>query len=79
MRAIKVQKGVPIPIVKPRGRQGRSDPKYPWAKMDVGDSFLLPTGISPSSFWLLARNASKDGRLFKVYKTADGYRCWRIE
>jgi hypothetical protein len=36
--AIRIDKGVPIP---PQ-RDGRGNPKYPWAAMEVGDSFFVP-------------------------------------
>lgn len=79
MQAIHVQKGIPIPVVKARGRRGHSKPKYPWAEMQPGDSFLMPSDVAPGSYWLLTKNASKNGKVFKIYKTADGYRCWRVE
>jgi hypothetical protein len=77
-QSIRIQKGIPIPNVKPRGRCGTSPSKYPWAQMEPGDSFLMPSHVAPNSFWMLTKNASKDGREFKIYKTDNGYRCWRV-
>ena len=76
---IKIDKGVPMKI----GRMGHHK-SYPWDDMDVGDSFLLPSDLSPQSSYSVARDANLRGigngtnRKFKVSKTPEGYRCWRI-
>lgn len=75
---ISVQKGVPMPVVKPRGRRGTKYPIYPWKQMEVGDSFLFPNGVGRTSHAIVI-GASKNGRKFKAVKTDDGYRCWRVE
>jgi hypothetical protein len=76
---ITVQKGIPMPKVKPRGRAGTTPAKYPWAEMDVGDSFLFPPGVTQGSLYVLTSYHSRNGKVFKVCKTAEGYRCWRTE
>ncbi len=37
MSDVKVDKGVPVPDARAPGRPG----KYPWEKMEVGDSFFV--------------------------------------
>lgn len=74
---IRIQRNVPMPNVKPRGKGGAKTPKYPWQEMNVGESFLFPTEIGRASY-AAAIQASKGGRKFKVFRTGDGFRCWRV-
>ena len=76
--AIRISKGVPMPFVKPRGRNGTKPAKYPWREMKVGDSFLFPVCVGRAGH-TAALQASVDGRKFKVCKMDDGYRCWRVQ
>jgi hypothetical protein len=65
---IKIESGIPMPA------------KFPFAKMKIGDSFLIPVGVNKSTVSVYAnRHAKKTGTKFTVRKTPDGYRCWRIE
>ena len=75
---IRVQKDVPLPPCKPRGRNGHSVPRYPWNMMQVGDSFLFPLHIGRGGH-AAAANASTEYRKFVCRKVDDGYRCWRIK
>lgn len=64
-----VEKGYPIPE--------RRCTKYPYGKMDVGDSFYCTeerTRLYSSSSQYGLRNGMK----FSVRKEGDGYRVWRI-
>jgi hypothetical protein len=71
--AIKVDKGVPIPL------DGRT-PFYPWKVPEVGDSFLFPKDRSLLSCRSVAHaNGKKLNRRFMVRETPEGNRCWRIE
>ncbi len=64
------------PLPKPRGR--RSIPKYPWDDMEVGDSFLFPKSLGRHAH-TSARNASRDGKLFRAFLVSPGrYGCWRV-
>lgn len=74
---IRVQRGIPIPRIKPRGLKGTKPPKYPWSEMRLGDSFLFPTGVGRAGH-TAAIQASKGDRKFKTAKVDDGYRCWRV-
>lgn len=78
---IKIEKGVVSSGLTGRGRGGR----YPWHQMEVGDSFQVPSDVSPNSAYGLAREANVSaalagsGKKFTVRKQADGtYRCWRL-
>ncbi len=75
MARVKIDRGVPM-VTQARHRPA----KYPWAKMEVGDSFLFPRGLRDETHYNQALAASKKyGRTFRVRKTPDGYRCWRTE
>jgi hypothetical protein len=65
---VKIEKGRPLP---------RS---YPFGKMEVGDSFLIPKHIRPQTVQIAAvRYWHKTKKKFSVRKTEDGYCCWRVE
>jgi hypothetical protein len=71
---VRIDRNVPLPV----GRNFRRT-KYPFASMEVGDSFVFPASANESS----ARSQSnvagrKSGRKFSVRKTEAGLRCWRI-
>jgi hypothetical protein len=65
---VKIEKGRPIPR------------NYPFDKMEVGDSFLIPEYMRHESVYMAAmRDRKKTGKKFAVRRTADGYCCWRLE
>ena len=65
---IKIESGIPMPA------------QFPFAEMRVNDSFLLPEGTKRLTVAVAAgRYAKKTGTKFTTRKTAEGYRCWRIE
>lgn len=73
-----IEKNVPVP--PGAGRVGR----YPWAEMEVGDSFFVQaihgkraqSTIGTAGLSWAARN--HPDRKFTVRKVDGGYRCWRI-
>ena len=74
---IKIESGVPAPT----GRSG-----YPFASMDVGDSFLIEAADgdaakkASTSIGASARNFSKGkATKFTVRRVEGGVRCWRTE
>ena len=74
--AFTIDKDVPPPTTG-TGRAGQS--KYPFAEMEVGDSFAgtsdTATVRSALRHWRTRNNST---RKFTVHKTATGYRCWRV-
>jgi hypothetical protein len=78
VRVISVEKGIPMPKVRTRGRNGGRRPEYPWATMEIGDSFLFPDHICRGTPYRLCKYASVDGREFRARRTPDGFRCWRV-
>lgn len=68
---MKIEKGIPMPT-------GTKLPKYPWAEMEVGDSFVVPDDKvirvrSAAQQW-----NSNHAEKFVVRKGFDDiYRCWR--
>lgn len=71
MSDVQIEKGIPIP-----GRGGSS--KYPWADLQVGDSFLLSSDNAPSAS-SLSTGAKKAGIKIKVREVENGVRVWRTE
>ena len=67
---IKIEKGVPIP---PRDRGHRSS-KYPWATMEIGDSFFVPKAKMGSSASIAGKRYQ---RKFTTRPEGDGTRIWR--
>lgn len=66
---IAIDKKIPIPT---DGRTGMM--KYPWERMEVGDSFFVPGRPRCG----LAVPKSVAGRKFTRRKTDGGMRVWRI-
>lgn len=68
MNRFPIEKDVPIP----------EPTKYPFAEMEVGDSFFDDQS-SEGRIRGEAGRQSIGGKKFKVKKTPDGYRVWRTE
>ena len=71
-----IDRAIPIP---PPSR-GPGAVKYPWAVMEVGDSFFVP-GITKDNIYSSIKNASRDGRSFVARRVTEngvrGLRVWR--
>jgi len=70
MSAFQIEKGIPIPLERPT---------YPFAEMQVGDSFAVAAEMrsrvsSASAFFQRAH----PGQRFITRKYNGAYRCWRI-
>lgn len=65
----RIEKGVPMPT------------SFPFAQMEVGDSFVLPTNTKRVTAWIAAkRYADKHGVEFATRTVEDGsIRLWRIK
>ena len=70
---VEIEKNVPI-----TEWYGRSSAKYPWATMEVGDSFL--SHVSNIAHLVSARALAerKTGRKFITRTTPEGVRVWRV-
>jgi hypothetical protein len=75
LNMFEIEKNIPAP--NGTGKAG-ARPKYPFAQMDVGDSFFVPgmksSALSNATQW----HASKTGKKFTCTAEADGARCWRV-
>ena len=72
-----IEKGIPM-IAKATGRAT----KFPFNKMEVGDSFLVLRDQikSEGAFRVSARSYGvHHNKKFSVRKVENGFRCWRIE
>lgn len=71
-----IQKGVPAPE---RAKHGRRE-KYPFRKMEVGDSILIPGEDSSHKSGRAARKyGAENGKRFCTRSEPAGLRIWRIE
>lgn len=55
--------------------------KFPFDQMKVGDSFVIPEGVTRSAVTMAAwRYGKKTGTKFSVKRLLDGkgYACWRV-
>lgn len=71
MLAHKIEKGIPAPY------RVRDRAKYPFAEMEVGDSFLTKedrTRVSGAA----SLYGKRHGRRYSVSMTAEGLRVWRL-
>lgn len=67
---IAIDKGIPAPVCR-----NRWNPKYPWAGMEVGDSFLADDGTDLGSLRSQASRVGKlAGKSFAVRNTDAGLR-----
>ena len=71
---ISLQYNIPIPVASVAGRK----PKYPFMRMQVGDSFFAPLVSNlNTNAWTTAT-----GFKFSIRRTTEagvtGMRCWRI-
>jgi hypothetical protein len=79
-QGVKIEKGVPLPPNYNQPGKGRPA-KYPFRKMEVGDSFFLAGdkrvcgSVSSSCHHLTMRHPEFR---FTVRKVEGGYRVWRI-
>lgn len=76
---IKIDKGVPVP-----SRGGGRRPKYPWARMEVGDSIFEP-GVCQNTIAGIARGWRNRNAPDQMHRTkivtengVRGVRVWRI-
>jgi len=69
-----IEKAVPPPASFGRGAK----PKYPFARLEVGDSFFVPgmraRALSNAAQW----HTQKTGAKFQCVTVDGGARCWRI-
>ena len=79
---IAVQKNIPFPKKekKPKMPRKKRESKYPFTKMEIGDSFLLPKDIPfMAARQAISRRARMNpGEKYKSKKTIEGRRVWRM-
>lgn len=51
---------------------------YPWATMDVGESFVFPDFVQFPHETARAASARHSPKQFTTRKTLQGFRCWRV-
>lgn len=77
----KLEDGVPIPE---RGRPPKGAPKYPFEKMEVGQSFFVPVDVAHiptyrdrirgAAFYYATKHP---GKTFSTHVVEGGIRVWR--
>lgn len=74
---ISIDKNIPIPKVNRGGHLKPREAKYPWAQMEVGNSFFVPE-VTVKQFGSTVYAASKrSGRKFTIRAVDGGVRIWR--
>lgn len=69
-----IESGVPVP----EARNGRS--RYPFAKMEAGDTFVVPGDENKGVRSAAHSYGKRHGRTFTCRRQGDGtVRVWRIE
>lgn len=74
-----IEKNVPIP------EDCLPQPKYPFARMDIGDSFLVPAYngnrkvVQRRVAVMATHENKKNGKRYTVRMAQRGVRCWRIK
>lgn len=71
-----VDKGIPCPTA------GIGIAKYPWATMEVGDSFFVPGDPRVLALRLQAaasKERTRTGKRYTGRRQVDGVRIWRAE
>ena len=68
-----VESGIELWGMKGRGRTE----KYPWAQMEVGDSFFVAWG-NPASFTAYWQAGIRHGMKFAKRSVDGGVRIWRV-
>ena len=74
-----IEKGIPVP--PPRHGTSQSNAartKYPWADMDIGDSFLVRDKSQNAMATTASYHAKKLGRNFRAANVEGGVRVWRV-
>lgn len=67
---IKIDKSIPPPVAKTT--------KYPWAEMEVGDSFLIEAARSSATSLAGSASARYAPKRFVSRKEGSGRRIWRV-
>lgn len=71
---IEIEKGIPMP-----DRRSGASAKYPWANMEVGDSFVMETGASSVGAYTSYANKAYSPKRFSSRKIGPSQaRIWRI-
>lgn len=79
-----VEKGIPLPpdIRTKKGPNKSIRIIWPFAEMEIGDSFLIPEGVDGQVAHKAVWKTKYDGRMpesyeFEIRVTEDGKRMWR--
>lgn len=74
--SVKIEKGVPLPSTR------KTRLVYPWDKMEVGDSVLIPTATGPDVQKVrqsLSYYSKKHARTYTTRKQGAALRVWRTK
>jgi len=64
-------------LTMPEGRSSKES-QYPFAQMEVGDSFALSDKDARNASSASAQWGRRRGKKFSVRKIGNTYRCWRL-
>ena len=71
-----ITKNIPMP----KGVSGIGERKYPWKRMEIGDSFPMEVEIKAARS-TASRQGKADGRAYRVRRVPETgeIRCWRVD
>jgi len=69
---IRIEKRIPIPVLC------HKDAKYPWGKLEIGDSFLVPGKRITSITSGMRRARRRYKKKFTARTVKGGVRVWRV-
>ena len=72
----KIETGIPIPVRTTKGGAGRK-PKYPFADLKVGESFLVPNKTTEKFGATVTLARKRTGMNFATRNVEGGVRIWR--
>jgi hypothetical protein len=72
---IKIDKAIPMPVTLRNGRPC----VYPWAEMEIGDSFFVSHKTKRSFGTQVYQAAKRLGKSFALREETHGVRVWRTE
>lgn len=76
MSEYEIEKGVPMPV-GPHGKERKWD-QYPWAKMEVGDSFFVPTPEAKDPVKAQSRLLGSLNNSGRAWRKKTGHENWRF-
>lgn len=74
-----IDQGIPLaPATRP-GWKGVPKHRIPWARLQVGDSVMVPGKTAADARWMVRSPMNKHGHRYRARTVEGGIRIWRVE